>query len=160
MVPCWAFDPTCFHRKYFHSVVTDEQPYFNNKYLWGIIMLNVSGLQRSPPRSPHFLHGRATQLTCLRQRIIDRKEHVASNFSREERASTHITAASSDDSAVSTTGKLLVLAFAGGALVKYGSLYSDVPFHPSPLAALLIVCSPPVGFAIWMTLQGDSTKDP
>lgn len=73
MVPCWAFDPTCFHRKYFHSVVTNEQPYFNNKYLWGIIMLNVSDLQRSPPRSPHFLHGRATQLTCLRQRIIDRK---------------------------------------------------------------------------------------
>lgn len=143
--------------------------------------MKLHGLQRCLQRSPQVLHGRIGQLTCCRQPFIDRcrgmphlhfkkywclidsRSHragpLASNFSRQNRESTHITAASSDDSPISTTGKLLVIAFTCGALIKYGSLYSDVPFHPTPLAALLIVCSPPVGFAIWMALQGDSTKD-
>lgn len=85
---------------------------------------------------------------------------LVSKVSKEQRDSTtHIPSALSNDGVVSTTGKLTLAAFLGGALVKYGSLYSDLPFNPSPVAAVLIVLSPPVGFCIWAALQDDSTDD-
>lgn len=45
-------------------------------------------------------------------------------------------------------------AFAGAAVVKYGSLLTDAAFTPSPALALAIVFSPPIGFAAWMLSQG------
>jgi len=45
---------------------------------------------------------------------------------------------------------------AGGALIKYGSLLSSVPFTPSPSMALSIVILPPLAFSIWMLAQDAS----
>eukprot|EP00890_Picochlorum_soloecismus_P000887 jgi/Picsp_1/179/NSC_00179-R1_predicted protein [Chlamydomonas reinhardtii] len=52
--------------------------------------------------------------------------------------------------------KLVAVSFAGGALIKYGSLFSSIPFTPSPIMAVSIVMFPPLAFAIWMISQGES----
>ena len=70
--------------------------------------------------------------------------------------------ADTEESPLSTStvvflGKLTVGAFAGAAAVKYGSLLTDLAFTPSPLVALAIVFSPPVGFAAWMLTQDKET---
>lgn len=117
------------------------------------------------PRRP-FSHrqGGMIQLQCrICESIVDQRcrfgctavSFVSSGHPRES-IITSASPSSSNDGVFSTTGKLIVSAFIGGALIKYGSLYSDLPFHPNPLAAVCIVCTPPVGFAIWMTAQGHS----
>ena len=40
--------------------------------------------------------------------------------------------------------------FAGAALVKYGSLLLDAPFHPSLPLVLSIIVAPCIGFAIYL----------
>ena len=44
-------------------------------------------------------------------------------------------------------GKLLLVAFVGGAVVKYGSLLIDLPFQPNAAAACAIVLLPPAAWA-------------
>lgn len=44
-------------------------------------------------------------------------------------------------------GKLLLVAFVGGATIKYGSLLIDLPFQPNAAAAWAIVLMPPVVWA-------------
>ena len=44
-------------------------------------------------------------------------------------------------------GKLLLVAFVGGATIKYGSLLIDLPFQPNAAAAWTIVLMPPVVWA-------------
>jgi len=84
---------------------------------------------------------------------------VSKVLKKQRDSTTHVTFALSNDGVVSTTGKLTLAAFVGGALIKYGSLYSDLPFNPNPVAAVLLVVSPPVGFCIWAALQDDTTND-
>lgn len=41
---------------------------------------------------------------------------------------------------------------AGGALIKYGSLLSDVAFDANSLLAALLVALPPASYAVYMLL--------
>lgn len=47
-------------------------------------------------------------------------------------------------------------AFAGAAVIKYGSLLTSVAFTPSPVLALVIVFTPPSVYAAWMLSQSSN----
>ena len=64
---------------------------------------------------------------------------------------------SSPASTVAFLGTVAGGAFAGAAVVKYGSLLTDAAFTPNPALALAMVFSPPIGFAAWMLSQGKET---
>jgi hypothetical protein len=64
---------------------------------------------------------------------------------------------SSPASTVAFLATLAVGAFAGAAVVKYGSLLTDTAFRPNPALALALVFSPPIGFAAWMVSQDEDT---
>ena len=64
---------------------------------------------------------------------------------------------SSPASTVAFLATLAVGAFAGAAVVKYGSLLTDTAFRPNPALALALVFSPPIGFAAWMVCQDEDT---
>jgi len=53
----------------------------------------------------------------------------------------------------------MVYHVAGGAFIKYGSLFSSIPFTPSPATALSIVMFPPLAFAVWMLAQGEGSNE-
>ena len=69
---------------------------------------------------------------------------------------------SSSSSSSSSTGAFLatvaVGAFAGAAVVKYGSLLNSVAFTPDPVLALAMVFTPPAGFAVWMLSQSNNDE--
>jgi hypothetical protein len=49
--------------------------------------------------------------------------------------------------------KLVVVSFAGGAVIKYGSLLSDVPFSANSSVALGLVLLPPIAYSIYFSLK-------
>ena len=44
---------------------------------------------------------------------------------------------------------------AGGAVIKYGSLLSDIPFEPSPTLAVSLVLGTPVLYALYLLSRGE-----
>jgi hypothetical protein len=44
--------------------------------------------------------------------------------------------------------------FPGAAVLKYGSLLLELPFHPSPEAALAIILIPTLGVGLYMQNKG------
>jgi hypothetical protein len=49
-------------------------------------------------------------------------------------------------------------AAAGAALIKYGSLVFELPFHPNVAVALTLVLGTPAAYSLFLLTKGDSKQ--
>lgn len=49
-------------------------------------------------------------------------------------------------------------AAAGAALIKYGSLAFELPFHPSVAVALTLVLGTPAAYSLFLLTKGDTQQ--
>lgn len=59
-----------------------------------------------------------------------------------------------DENDVVFVAKLVALSFAGGALIKYGSLTNPVAFSADPTLAACLVLGPPLAYGIMLLRRG------
>lgn len=62
---------------------------------------------------------------------------------------------SSSESDLMFVAKLTGLSFAGGALIKYGSLLSPIPFSADATLAILLVAGPPLAYGAMLLFNSD-----
>ena len=72
----------------------------------------------------------------------------ANNSSSDGGAGTSGTSGGDSDAAFVV--KMVAASFAGGALIKYGSLAADLPFEASAPAALALVLGPPLVYSAYL----------
>ena len=65
------------------------------------------------------------------------------------------TTTSSSDSDLTFVAKLTILSFSGGAVIKYGSLLSPIPFSADATLAALLVAGPPLAYGALLLLSSN-----
>jgi len=65
---------------------------------------------------------------------------------------------SSSESDFMFVAKLTILSFSGGAVIKYGSLLSPIPFSADATLAALLVAGPPLAYGAMLLLSSNRNR--
>lgn len=71
----------------------------------------------------------------------------------------HATPSSSPDSNPVFLAKLALVSFSGAAVIKYGSLFLNAPFHPDPALAATLVLAPTAAYWGLLAVQAAAGAD-